>query len=142
MCLDILVYLFGESSFHLSRVLLKRSLAVMRNLSLISLVFLACGLLGFCEYGKSENVFVSQEMLREYQDRVFDRMDRMDKEMREIKERLAEKTDKVLQLFDIEIFTVQHVLFGIRFYSMMGGNLELTYCVLGQLSWNKIFIQW
>ena len=127
MCLVILVYLFGEASFHLSRVLLKRSLAVMRNLSLISLVFLACGLLVFCKSGKSENVFVPKEMLQEFQDRVFDRMDKMDKEMTEIKERLADKTDKVLQLFDIEIFTVPYVLFGIRFYSMMGGKADFDW---------------
>ena len=78
---------------------------MMRSLSLVGLVFFASGLLGFCESGKSEDVSVFKEMLREFQDRVFNKFDhevreireKMDSEIREIKERLANKADKVFE---------------------------------------------
>ena len=71
----------------------------MRLLSFVGLVFFASGLLGFCESGNSGDVFVTREMLRKFQDRVFNRFDhevreikkKMDNEIREIKERLADK---------------------------------------------------
>ena len=74
----------------------------MRILSFTSLLFFASGLLGFGECGKSEDVSVFTEMLQEFQERVFERIDNMEREM---KEKLAKKVDKVFQLYEmIEFF--------------------------------------
>ena len=53
----------------------------MQILLFASLVFFTSSELGFCESGKSEDVSVFREILQEFQDRVFDRMDKMDSEM-------------------------------------------------------------
>ena len=74
----------------------------MQILLLASLVFFASSQLGFCESGTREDVSVFREMLQEFQERVFERMDNMEREM---EERLAKKADKVFQLFDDWIFT-------------------------------------
>ena len=70
----------------------------MRILLFAGLVFFGSGLLGFCECGKSADVSVFREMLQEFQERVFERIDKME---RETQERLAKKADKVFQLYDV-----------------------------------------
>ena len=69
----------------------------MRLLSFLGLVFFASGLIGFCQSGNSEDVSVFTEMLREFQDRVFDRIDDLEREM---KERFVNIAEKVFKLFE------------------------------------------
>ena len=90
---------------------MKQSLPIMRFLA-FSLVFFAGSFLGFWQSGKSEDVFVSEEMLQEFQERIFDTMDkemrefqdrvfdRMDKLEQEVKGRFASNADKVFELFN------------------------------------------
>ena len=76
----------------------------MRILLFASLAFFGSGLLRFCESGKSEDVSVFREMLQEFQERVFQRIDNMEREMNE---RLPKKADKVFQLYDDWIFSTR-----------------------------------
>ena len=68
----------------------------MQTLLFVSLAFFASVLLGFCESGKNEDVFVSKEMLQEFQNRVFDKINQIGNEVREVKEKVAGITEKVL----------------------------------------------
>ena len=71
----------------------------MQILLLASLVFSSSSQLGFCESGTSEDVSVFREMLQECQERVFERMDNMEREM---EERLANIADKVFNCMTSE----------------------------------------
>ena len=51
----------------------------------VSLVFFASSLLDICESAKSEDVFVTKGMLQQFQKEMFDRLDQIDIEVREIK---------------------------------------------------------